>query len=265
MRHTVPTAGRPLRLWVSLLGLLLTGCASRYDDLKVFLQGHEHEVAASDYRIEPPDVIEISSPTCPEVDGETQRVGADGKVTLKLLGDVKISDLTPREAGAKLREHLAVYYVDPEVSVRVVGYESKKVFVFGEVGNPGARPFTGRDSVLDVLAGTRLLRTSWGAMVKVIRPGPTEQDRHEIVVDVDRIMQTGDLRQNVLLEEGDIVYVPPTPLAFAGQCIMQVLFPLSAAAETYSTPATILAANDYYRDRGTGRTSIRFNAGGLRP
>lgn len=261
MCHAARTVQPPLRRSAALLILLLTGCASRYDDLKVFLQEHEHDVTASDYRIEPPDVIGISSPTCPEVQGETQRVGADGKIVLNLLGEVKVSGLTPREVAAKLREHLAVYYVDPEVTVRVLGYESKKVFIFGEVTVPGPYPFTGRDSVLELLARARPLRTAWGAQVKVIRPGADEKDRHEIVVDLDQMMQNGNLQKNFLLEEGDILYVPPTPFAWAGYRLMDVLFPMSAASSVYSNPATFIAANEYYRNHDTGRSNFRFNTG----
>ena len=257
---------RPARLallpLIPVLGLLSAGCASRYDDLKVFLQEHEHDVIASDYIIEPPDMIGIHSPTCPEVDGEEQRVGADGKVTLRLVGDVKVTEMTPRELAAKLRELLAVYYNDPQVSVRVVSYESKKLFVFGEVGSPGPRAFTGRDSLLDILAETRLSRMAWRSQVKIIRPSPSAKERHEITVDVDRIIQTGDLRQNVLLEDGDIVYVPPTPLAWVGMRIQEVLFPFSAAAQAYTTPATFMATNDYYKDRGSAKSTIRLNSGG---
>ncbi|NLU19141.1 MAG: hypothetical protein GXW89_00315 [Phycisphaerae bacterium] len=242
--------------------LLLAGCASRYQDLKVFTQEHEQDVAASEYCIEPPDILAISSPTCPELDGEAQPVGPDGKITLKLIGEVKVSGLTPREVAARLTELMGVYYVDPEVSVRVVAFESKKIFVFGEVANPGARPFTGRDSVLSVLATCVLNRGAWGAQVKVIRPGPSKDERHEIVVNVDRIVQTGDTRSNVLLQEGDIIYVPPTPLAWLGHRIDDVLYPFAGAANLYSQPATFIGATDYYRDSDR-RTYLRL--GGVGP
>ena len=39
------------------------GCSSKYENLKAFVQGHEHgDVGASTYRIEPPDVVSITSP-----------------------------------------------------------------------------------------------------------------------------------------------------------------------------------------------------------
>ena len=259
---TCPRHTHPRWLIAANFAVLLSalgGCASRYDDLKVFVQQHEQDVAASEYVIEPPDILAITSPTCPELEGEEQIVAPDGKITLRLLGEVKVADMTPREVSARLKELLSVYYTDPEVTVRVASHESKKVFVFGEVTSGGALPFTGRDTVLDMLAACRMNRYAWGAQVKIIRPGPSESERHEIVVDVDRMMQTGDLRSNVLLQEGDIVYIPPTPLAWMGMRIQDVLFPLQSAAQAYSTPATFMGATEYYRNRGSARTSIHLS------
>lgn len=255
----------PRWLWAAPAAalLVLTGCASRYDDLKVFVQQHEQDVAVSEYVIEPPDGLAISSSTCPELQNLSQIVGPDGKLTLPLLGEVKVADMTPREVSARLKELLSVYYNDPEVTVRVIDHASKKIFVFGEAGSTGAIAFTGRDTVLDVLAQCRMSRYAWGARVKIIRPGPTDKERHDIIVDVDHIMQTGDTRGNVLLQEGDIIYVPPTPLAWAGMRIQDVLFPFQSAAQAYSMPAAFMGTTDYYRDRSSAKTTFRLSPSGI--
>lgn len=263
MRHRTLSPLPPVAL--TALILLPLGCASKYQDLKVFTQEHEQDVAASEYYIEPPDVLAFSSPTCPELEGEMQTVGPDGKITLKLIGEVKVAGLAPREVAARVKELMAVYYVDPEVSVRVLEPESKKIFVFGEVFRPGALPFTGRDSVLSVLASSGLNRMAWGAQVKVIRPGPSKDERHEIVVNVDRIMKNGDTSANFLLQEGDIVYVPPTPLAWLGHRINDVLYPFAGAASLYSQPATFIGATQYYQNPDAQRTFIRLGPGGVGP
>lgn len=262
MRLRHPLSRLPAFLPCPALLLLCLGCASKYQDLKAFTQSHEQDVAAADYRIEPPDVLSISSATCPEVESDQQPVGADGKITLKLLGEVKVAGQTAREVAAKLKELLAVYYVEPDVTVRVAAYQSKKIFVFGEVTRAGALAYTGRDSVLDVLAACQPTHFAWKAQVKVIRPGPSPDERHEIVVDVDRIIKTGDLQKNFLLQDGDILYVPPTPLAWANRTVQDVLGPLRGTAEAYSTPATFIAATDYYRNHNSANTYVRISPGG---
>ncbi len=223
------------------------GCANKYDDMKVFMRAHENEVAGTIYRLEPPDVIVINSPTCPEVDNEVQRIRADGKISLDLLGEVYVAGMSPAEIAAKLQEQLARYYENPRVDVRVAAYESKSVYVFGQVAVPGPHPFTGRDTLMDVLARARPTFIAWGAQVKVIRPSARPDERREITVDVDRIVETGDMRDNLLLQEGDIVYVPPTPLGWVGLRVNEVLFPVSPMLSAYQMPYHFRDSTDHYR------------------
>lgn len=251
-----------IRYSTALIAVLSPSCAPKYDDLKVFSRPDEQKVAATTYKLAPPDSIAISSPTAAELDGEVQPIRSDGKISLKLLGEVDVVGLTPTELAHKLEQQLARYYVNPTVSVRVVSFESKRLYVFGHVGRQGFMPFTGRDTVLDVLSQARPVRGAWTANVKVIRPSAIEKERHEITVDVDRIMQAGDLKSNFLLQEGDIVYVPPTPFVWAGMQMQEVLFPVREAASAYNIPAQFMGATDYYQNKDTGRTYIRLSPSG---
>ena len=99
-------------------------------------------------------------------------------------------------------------------------------------------------------SGIRPNFIAWGSQVKVIRPSPTPDEVHEITVDVDKMMQSGDLRDNLLLQEGDIVYVPPTPLGAVGLVIQEVLFPFSPLMSAYSFPADVVATTNVYSDLG---------------
>jgi len=246
-----------------LLGLAVwaagaAGCADehKYADLKNFVQAHREDVAAVEYRLAPPDVVQISSPTAPEVDGEAQQIRSDGKISLRLLGEVKAAGLTPRELAARLEELLSRYYVEPKVNVQVAAYLSKKVYVFGQVHSGGALPFTGRDTVLDVLAQTGPTFLAWGNQVKVIRPSAAEDERSELVVNVDDMMQSGNLRDNYLLKEGDIVYVPPTPLGWLGLRVREVLFPFQPIMETYDYAVDVKDAPDRWK---YGRYGYRYD------
>ncbi|HOA74944.1 MAG TPA: polysaccharide biosynthesis/export family protein [Phycisphaerae bacterium] len=232
------------------LSMASAGCAPKYEDLKVFSQAHRQDVTASQYRLEPPDVIQIESPTAPEIDGEIQRIRSDGKITLRLIGDVQVSGLTPEELSAKLAELLSRYYESPEVTVRLMSYESKSVYVFGQVMGPGPQPFTGRDTLLDVIARAQPNFLAWGAQVKVIRPSAAPEERHELVVDVDKMLETGDMTNNFLLQEGDIVFVPPTPLGYVGLRIQELLFPISPALAAYNAPVQARNTTDSLRYGG---------------
>jgi polysaccharide export outer membrane protein len=215
------------------------GCAGpKPEQLAAFSKAYEQEVAGGNCRVAPPDMLEITSPNVPEVDNEHQGIRPDGKITLRLVGDVQVAGLTPVEIADKLQQQLAQYYVEPKVMVRIVSAASKRYYVFGEVGGQGAYPFSGNDSLVRALAVAQPNRAAWKEQVHVIRPSHDSKERHELVINVDDIIKHGKMENNVLLQEGDIIYVPPTPLAWLGQQIGSVLFPVSGSLGLANAPLT---------------------------
>lgn len=242
---------------VAIVMLAATGgCGGpKQDDMQHFLRSHETLVSGVDYRVAPPDIVQISSPQALEVDGDIQLIRMDGKINLRLLGEVKIAGLTTPEIASKLETLLSRYYQRPQVNVRVVGYRSKHIFVTGEVTGGGALPYTGRDTLLEVLSQAQPTFSAWTGNVKVIRPSPDKSERHEVTVNVDKIMKEGDLKKNILLQEGDIVYVPPTPMAWVGNQFRQLLLPVAPATQTIITPKTFESSVDVYRNSASNGLS----------
>jgi polysaccharide export outer membrane protein len=235
---------------LSLASCAWTGCSTKdkQQDAIHFLPERDHEVSAIEYRVGIPDVIAISAPRILEIDNEQQPVRPDGKINLKLLGDVKVAGMTAKEISAKLELLLSKYYVEPKVNARVIGYQSKKYYVYGQAMGVGPKPFTGRDTVVDavVRAGTNYL--SWTRHVRVIRPSHGEGPVREIELDVREMMTKGDWSRNVLLEPNDIVYIPPTPGAWIAQKVRGILLPVTPIAQAYLTPAYAEGMGDAYSD-----------------
>ncbi|MFQ5500817.1 MAG: polysaccharide biosynthesis/export family protein, partial [Phycisphaerae bacterium] len=247
---TVRGAGRHVTMF-ALIGLAMlstaSGCGPNQRDINAFIHHWEASVSGTNYLVQPPDSLEISSANAPEIDGEIQTVGSDGKVALRLVGEVKVAGLTPVDIARKLESLLKKYYQDPVVSVRLSAKVSKKIYVFGQVGRQGAMPFTGRDTVLSVLAESNPTFLAWKSKVKVIRPSHEEGKRHVITVDADKMMKEGDLELNMLLEEGDIIYVPPTPLAWIGLRVREFLNPMQPVSQAIIQPGyTAQSVDDYY-------------------
>ncbi len=244
------------------LALVGTGCASSNADLRHFLDANKVQVSAIEYRVGIPDSIAIQAPRILEIDGQTQTIQPDGKISLPLLGDVKVVGMTAQEISLKFAELLRPYYRDPKVQVVVAGYHSKKYYVFGQVNNGSgaswggassdtagnAHPYTGRDTLLDALAGAGMNFIAWRTQVKVIRAHPDKDARKTIVVNVDKMIREGDLSMNVLLEPNDIVFVPPTPIGWLGLRLAELLFPFNPVVQAYQYPATVMHANDVYED-----------------
>ncbi len=238
----------------ALVPTVFSGCAAKNKDMLHFLPERAHEVSAIEYRVGIPDALAITAPRIEEIDAEIQTIHPDGKISLNLLGDVKVVGMTAREIGAKLEVLLSRYYVDPKVSVRVVAHNSKKYYVYGEGLSSGPRFFTGRDTLLDAVMPAVSNFLAWTARVKVIRPSHGDEPPRELVIDVDRMVKTGDWSQNILLEPNDVVYVPPTPLAAFTQGVRAVLLPVGPAIQAYATPAYVRDTNQLYS--GNGQTTV---------
>lgn len=250
------------RLSTIAVTLGCTGCAAKNADMLHFLREHEHQVSAIEYRVGIPDTIGISAPRVLEIDGETQRIQPDGKINMRLLGEVKVAGMTAKEIAAKLEVLLSKYYVDPKVSVRVLNYASKKYYVCGQVSAPGPKPYTGHDTLLDAVLKSGITFLSWTSRVKVIRPAHDDTPVRNLEVNVDDMIKKGTWTQNVLLEPDDVVYVPPTPIAWLGQRVQEALFPVSPVVQAYRTPAHFMDVQEYYEDdvdggRRGGRSRIR--------
>jgi len=101
--------------------------------------------------------------------------------------------------------------VDPQVTVRVETFASRKVNVVGAVRKPGVIPLTGPTTLLDILSeagGVVAERSSQEVQVKRARTGEIEP----LVVNLERLLSAGE--GNVTLEAGDVVYVPEGAFVF---------------------------------------------------
>lgn len=247
--------GLPTAIWGSatLVVILTTGCASTHEHMVAFLQSRDAPVSTGHYTVAPPDTIAFHAPGAGEIDGVVQRVRPDGKVALRLLGEVHVAGLTTQEIAEKVKAQLSRYYIEPEVVVEVAGYNSQQYFVFGEVANPGPKMFTGRDTLIKALANAHPTFLAWRSQIRVVRPDPDGGESKVIIVDLDRMVRSGDVEQNVLLQPDDIIEVPPTPLAWVGHRVRELLYPVSPAVRLWDSPAEALETyDDYDRSGGDG-------------
>ncbi len=246
-----------------------SGCAPTQQEILTFLNGADHTAVDAGYRLGPTDYIRVISLQAPEVNREVV-VRADGTVHLDLLGNVRVAGLTPREAAAKIQQELRLYYVDPKVDVSVNTYNSKMFTVHGEIvggqgGGAGERntikvPVTGHDTILNVLSTYPPTFGAWLEQVHLIRPDPKDPKKNQtLILDVSKMLTGGDLRQNYILQEGDILWVPPTPLAWVGYRIREVLQPINPALDAYTRPAAFKDANEEYKGQDDNNKNTGVN------
>jgi protein involved in polysaccharide export with SLBB domain len=222
---------------LSLLTIILTGCFSSHPkDIEAFLKPYEVDVTAKSYVLLPPDEIEIHCSKVPEIHLQRQRIRPDGNVTFENLGSIPVAGKTPEEVADILRTKVSELYAltgDKPIDVQIAAYQSKLFYVLGEVDRPGPQVYTGRDTVLRALATTVPTVLAWKERVQVIRPSVDKSIRPKIFeVNFDRMIAHGDASKDVLLQEGDIIYVPPTILASVGKLVQEIVTPISTTAST---------------------------------
>ncbi len=174
------------------------------------------------YRVAPPDQLLINVLPEPAID-RTVVVRPDGKVSIDLVGDVDAAGRTTEEIAKEIQARIGKYKRDAVVTVSVTSALSVTVTVLGEVGNPTAFPLTKDTRVVEAIGhvgGPTHLAAS--NRVRVIRT--SEGQANVILVDIDAI-QGGDLRTNIMLAGGDVIYVPPTVLAEIGYALAGFFFP----------------------------------------
>jgi polysaccharide export outer membrane protein len=196
----------------------------------VFQPAGEHNVSQRVYHLDPPDEILITCPGVKELNGEKVVIDPTGKITLPLLGEVQVAGMTEAELKAKLTNLTSKYYNDPVLRV-VVTDNSKYIYMFGLGGTrQGKFPYNGRVTVLTALADAGFTVQAWPEQVRISRPARDGNANATVVVNFGAVWQYGDLSQNYLLEEGDIIFIPLTPLSEWNIDANQLLQPLVSTA-----------------------------------
>ena len=218
----------------------LVGCAQKkFTDYSAFLTNPQPIVSANEYRMAPPDVISVTSKRVREISRITEQIRPDGRISLPLLGSIFVAGKTCEEVGFELSQRAREYYEDADVTVSIVGFASKKIFVFGEVSAAGPYIYNGTNTVLNTLAKAQPTRLADPEHVQILRPDPDGTLRKRMTVNLDLMVKEGDTSLNAILEEGDVIYVPPNRLASIGLVFQQLLLPLQPAAATINGPADI--------------------------
>ncbi|MBR1976445.1 MAG: polysaccharide export protein [Phascolarctobacterium sp.] len=161
--------------------------------------------AQEEYRIHTGDNLGIKVLRYAEFDAETgYLVRTDGKITVPLLGDVLVKNMTPSELANTLTIQLKEYLVEPEVFVSVITEGTTRVYLLGEIANPGLYELDKSRTVLDAIsaAGSWTSKTA-KKRIYLIRKG---KDEEPIKINLKKMLETGNMEQNYELNEGDVLY-----------------------------------------------------------
>ena len=224
---------------LSLL-VILTGCFSAHkEDIEAFSKPDKVVLTSTNYVLMPPDEIEIHCSKVPEIHLQRQRIRPDGVITFENLGSIQAANKTPEEVSQLIRIKVLELYAlagENPIDVQISTYQSKFYYVLGEVERPGPKIITGRDTTFAAIAAANPIATAWNKRIQIIRPSSDPNKKPKIFeLNFKEMMVRGDLTKDVLLQEGDIVYIPPTVLASLGKTVQEVTMPVNSTFSTINT------------------------------
>ncbi|MEM7164521.1 MAG: polysaccharide biosynthesis/export family protein [Planctomycetota bacterium] len=171
-------------------------------------------IEIAEYRMQPGTRISV------EVWGHSisasVNIRPDGRIDLPLIGDVVAEGQTIAELKNDIATRYREYFVDaPQIILNTdAGTDGDnvrggEVSIHSPTGSAGVVNLTGDEKLSQVLASIRALNadSEWNE-IAVIREGRREQQPYIVVCDMERLLRYGDLNQDMLMRNGDIVFVP---------------------------------------------------------
>lgn len=160
-----------------------------------------------EYKIGPKDLLEITVFGLDEMN-KTVRVSEDGNIALPLIGEIEVEGLTKSELEQKLARLLGEKYLqNPQVTIFIREYQSKRVSIIGAVKEPGRYELLGRQTLLHMIAQAGGMTNQTGEEIIVVRER-TDGSSHSLRISIDELILEGDPSLNIPLEPGDIVNIP---------------------------------------------------------
>ena len=173
----------------------------------------EQERKGYDYIVGIGDVLNITVWNHPELtipagsERSPQEAGnwvhSDGTIFYPYIGEVHVAGKKVTEIRDMVTQKLAEYIESPQVDVTVAGFRSKRVYITGEVKQPGSQPITNIPLTLIDAVTTSGGLTEMADWTRVV----LTRNGQEKVYNLRELYQRGNIGENVMLREGDIVHV----------------------------------------------------------
>lgn len=162
-----------------------------------------------EYVIGTDDILEISVWKNPDL-SKVVTVRPDGMVTLPLIGDLRAAGTTPSALRDRIVERLKEYQETAVASVIVQEVRSYRIFVLGEVLNPGTYVMTRSTTVLQAVALAGGFNPFASRDLVLVRERPDKNGKPEkISISFDDIVDEGEKAdKNLILRPGDTIFAP---------------------------------------------------------
>ena len=161
-------------------------------------------VDATRYVIGPEDSLQVTVWKEPTLSG-TFPVRPDGMISLVLVGDMPAAGRTPMALSGDITERLKKYIQDPVVTVVVLGVNSQRIFIVGEVGKVGPIMLTpGMTALQAIVTAGGLTQFASSKHIYILRTVAGKQQK----IPFNYKQALKGINEGVALLPGDTIIVP---------------------------------------------------------
>ena len=210
MTLSVNTLGTALAL-TALLGLSIAPVWADVAPLAATPAPAAPVSATGPYLLAADDVLSIRVVNFPDLTQPNVVVTPDGTISLPLLPPVVVTGKTTAELARELSHAWDEYVVHPSVSVTLVSKRRQDVLMYGFVGRAGTLDYRPGMHILEALAEMGgALPTGELSTVTITHTSGLSQ-----TLDLSHPETKGDTPQNIVLQSGDVIYVPERRTQFS--------------------------------------------------
>ena len=160
------------------------------------------------------DILGVNIFRVPEFSGE-QRVGVDGSVNLPLVGKVYVEGMNLQEVESAIASQYQPELRSPTVTVSLLQPRPLQIAISGEIQQPGSyvlplvnnAQFPSVAQAVQVAGGMTQAADLEGVQIRRSQPSGVTQT---ITLNLWKLLQTGDLSQDLTLRDGDVIIIPAT-------------------------------------------------------
>jgi polysaccharide biosynthesis/export protein len=235
-----------------------------------------------DYRLGPGDLLEVSVFGVSDF-SQAVRVSSSGTIALPFLGRIQVEGMTGQELEQRLTEMITEQKLirDPQVSVFIKEYRSQPIYVLGAVNQPGQYMATHPLRLLDALTMAGGLDTRRSADYLILQrkaparsttgegqqPSANAHENDTTRIDLDKLLEKGDMSLNVTIQGGDVIQVPERKIEVyyvVGEVTRAGVFefPKDRAAGVLATQALAAAGGPMKTAKMGDGVLVRYVAGG---
>jgi protein involved in polysaccharide export with SLBB domain len=189
------------------------------------------------YRLGPGDEVEVKFFFAPELNDKLI-VRPDGKISVMFAQDIQAAGQTADELASDIRAVLAPHVKQLDLVVIVRNFASHKAYVGGEVSKPGLVNLTGNESVLQVLAAAGWVIPTSGDMVVIVRRDEKGSEK-VYPVNIAQLANGDHMEQNIAVQAGDFVLVPPSDAVVTDRWVDQNIRQLMLVSPSFGVSYNI--------------------------